>query len=76
MDSPKFYNALRAAGFKGVSVGVLQILPGANTIELRKIEYQLINHYNSDLNILREDIAKGNIRTGTEIPVILVNIFT
>lgn len=74
--SPKLYNALRACGFQGVFLGVLEIQPGATEKELRSREYQLINHYKTSLNIKKEDISTGNISNGTEIPVIILNIKT
>lgn len=72
---PLFYPALREAGFSGVFVGVLAIMEEANTIELRKREYQLINHYKTSLNVLKKDITYGNIITGKGIPIIILNIF-
>lgn len=53
---------------------VLAILPGATKQELRELEYKLINHYKSELNILKEDNGKVTNDLGT--PVIVLNIIT
>lgn len=60
MASPYFYAALRAANFEGVYIGVIEILAGASRRELWDREYQLITHFKSEFNIVKENPSNGN----------------